>query len=882
MKIKLLLLSSIYTLFIGCGGSGGADNAVNTTGSVSISGTTINGETLTATVDDANGLDNATITYSWSAGNNVIDGATSNTLVLTEAQIGSTITVTASYTDADNFQERHTSAPTATVSDVNVNGSVTISGDAAVGRRLTAMVEDGNGISGTITYQWAAAGNNIANATESTYIITANELGETLTVTATYTDDQGFDSVVSSASTAAVAPAPPDAPGTLTINGTATVGETLTAQLNDPDGITAQSSYQWAASGTDIPSATARTFQLTNDQVGQTITVSATYTDDGSTTSTLTSTATTAVTAATMNIAGNIAISGTLEVGELLTSNITDPNGISGSVTYTWSGNGTAISGAADATYTLTADQRGQTITVSAQYTDDNGFSENIDSAATGQIFSFIVTGESSLTTALASAVDGDWIGLASAGSDDYTDMAEIDFAANNLNITKTTGSTAVISGATCVVLSGDGIKMDSLTFDNLSLIASSQCDSNGDSSVYLAGDNVILSNNTFLSEADSTGASTFNWVSVKGLGNIIERNRFTDTSGNKANHAGALISIFNNSSANSQESHIVRYNVFEDIGILGPDTSSSRSSSAYTIQLGRSTSESSLEDGLNTVAFNLFKNVNLDRRMMRVQSNSNTIDHNTIVDSSGMIAFEDGANNVATNNIIINQMGDNPDDGGISYSAFGHTITNNYIAGLRTTSSQRAGLLANSEVLENGATDSDGPTGNSTRTISTVTVANNTLLNSREAIEFGSSDCDASRRFLVDFDNNLVANGEDDSVNGAIAGQLSNGSSSSREAIQDDCALNPSSDFTNNHFYSGVFTNSGSTTFFTDFASASGNIGMSGTTGNADVALDPVSGLLIGQGSDAGIGADTTQLELLDEMMVGPGSTWLPSSSTP
>lgn len=566
MKLRLFLFSSIYTLLFGCGGSGGAGNAVNITGNITITGNTINEQTLTANVEDGNGLTDVEITYSWfardpsqeNARDEVIEGETNNTLVLTEDQIGSIITASASYIDADNFQERHTSASTARISAIDVAGVVNISGPVAVGRRLTATVSDANGISGNINYQWAAAGNNIANANTSTYVLTENELGETITVMATYTDDEGFNSSVSSAPTEVVAAAIPDVPGMLTIIGTASVGETLTAELSDDDGIQGSVSYQWMASGNNIALTKQSTYLVTNNEVGEMITVTATYTDNGSTMSTLTSTATASVTPAAMNIEGIIAINGTLEVGEMLTSVITDPNGVSGNVVYIWSADGVAISGATSATYTLTPDQRGQTITISAQYTDDNGFTEAINSTATDRIFSFIVDGESSLASASVNAVDGDWIGLDTAASDDYINMAEIEFMANNLTITKTSGSTAEVSGATCIVLGGDNITMDGLSFDNLSIISSSQCDSNGDSSIYLEGDNITLSNSEFKGEAGNPGASTFNWISVKGLQNIIERNYFTDKD-NKADHAGAIITVFNNSSAQSQEAHIIR-----------------------------------------------------------------------------------------------------------------------------------------------------------------------------------------------------------------------------------------------------------------------------------------------------------------------------------
>tara|TARA_Y100001968_G_scaffold330550_1_gene382741 strand:+ start:181 stop:1197 length:1017 start_codon:yes stop_codon:yes gene_type:complete len=69
------------------------------TGSVTISGTVTQGQTLTTanTLADADGLGN--ISYQWKRASAVISGATSSTYSLFQADVGSAITVTASYTD---------------------------------------------------------------------------------------------------------------------------------------------------------------------------------------------------------------------------------------------------------------------------------------------------------------------------------------------------------------------------------------------------------------------------------------------------------------------------------------------------------------------------------------------------------------------------------------------------------------------------------------------------------------------------------------------------------------------------------------------------------------------------------------------------------------
>ncbi|XGB41526.1 MAG: cadherin domain-containing protein [Nodosilinea sp. LVE1205-7] len=90
------------------------------TGSVSISGTPTQGQTLTAanTLADPDGIPSSgtgAIAYQWKANGTAISGATSSTYVLTQAEVGKAITVTASYTDNGGTAESVTSAATAAV-----------------------------------------------------------------------------------------------------------------------------------------------------------------------------------------------------------------------------------------------------------------------------------------------------------------------------------------------------------------------------------------------------------------------------------------------------------------------------------------------------------------------------------------------------------------------------------------------------------------------------------------------------------------------------------------------------------------------------------------------------------------------------------------------
>ncbi|MEQ8525227.1 BspA family leucine-rich repeat surface protein [Gracilimonas sp.] len=263
------------------------------TGSVIISGTAQEDETLTASnnLADADGL--GAISYQWQRGGIDIAGATASTYTLTQNDVGSVITVAASYTDGEGTAESVTSAGTASVVNVNdvPTGSITISGTAQEDETLTASntLADEDGL-GAITYQWQRGGVDIAGATASTYTLTQSDVGSVITVAASYTDGEGTAESVTSAETSSVANVNDAPTGSVTISGIAQEDETLTASntLADADGL-GTISYQWQRDGIDISGATNSTYTLTLADVGSVITVIASYTDGEGTSESVTS-----------------------------------------------------------------------------------------------------------------------------------------------------------------------------------------------------------------------------------------------------------------------------------------------------------------------------------------------------------------------------------------------------------------------------------------------------------------------------------------------------------------------------------------------------------------------------------------------------------------
>jgi Ca2+-binding RTX toxin-like protein len=179
-------------------------------GEVVISGTAAEDQVLTATntLTDGDGIGTDAVSYQWLADGEAIAGATNASFMLTQGQVGKSITVAASYTDSQNTAESVTSAATGPVANVNDApvGDVTISGTAAEDEVLTASnaLTDEDGL-GPITYQWQADGSSIAGATDANYTVTQSEVGKAITVVASYVDLYGTNEAVASAATGAVA-----------------------------------------------------------------------------------------------------------------------------------------------------------------------------------------------------------------------------------------------------------------------------------------------------------------------------------------------------------------------------------------------------------------------------------------------------------------------------------------------------------------------------------------------------------------------------------------------------------------------------------------------------------------------------------------------------
>lgn len=250
-----------------------------------------------------------------------------------------------------------------------------ISGNAYDGQTLTSSAGTWSGSPApTLTYQWLRNGSNVAGATSATYIVGTADLNAQITCAVTATNTAGS----ATATSAAVGPvtSQPVAPTNTAlpaITGTATVGQQLTASTGTWTATPAATfAYQWTRGGTPIAGATSNAYTLTGADAGATIAVAVTAQNSAGSATANSGTVGPVAQPPTNSVAP--VISGNPIVGQLLTtSNGTWAGTPSPSFTYQWRRNGTPISGATGATYTVQTADIGASLTVAVTATNSAG-----------------------------------------------------------------------------------------------------------------------------------------------------------------------------------------------------------------------------------------------------------------------------------------------------------------------------------------------------------------------------------------------------------------------------------------------------------------------------------------------------------------------------
>ena len=294
---------------------------------------------------------------------------------------------------------------------------LSITGTAQVGRTLTADtsgIADPDGQAGvSYSYQWIRNGGetdtDIAGATDPTYEPSGSDVGKTVKVQVTFTDDQGNEETLTSKSTAAVAATVPTQPlGLIVTRGSRTQELDASWQAPASNGGSAITGYQvqWKeAAGNwetvaDVSEETViqTTYTITGLTGGLEYAVRVIASNDvgdGPTSAEFTGTPAGGVSGQNTEPENNAptglpTISGTVQVDETLTadiSGIADEDGLDDvSYSYQWVAAGSDIDGATGSIYTLVAADVGKAIKVKVTFTDDANNAESLTSDATAAV----------------------------------------------------------------------------------------------------------------------------------------------------------------------------------------------------------------------------------------------------------------------------------------------------------------------------------------------------------------------------------------------------------------------------------------------------------------------------------------------------------------
>lgn len=349
---------------------------------VSISGSPLLGNTLSAQVLASSEVDLNGLNYQWSVGNQPLAGAHQSSLLLTESLVGSFIQLTVTNPATEESVE-------AALQD-QVGFAVTLSGIAQQGHTLTAT-HGFTQLSGySLQYTWWADDQVLIENGPASLTLGQDQVGKQLRVEVWWRRADNVNLWSASPASTAVLNTNDSPVGDVVIEGKLEQGSTLSMTLphglSDADGMSqADILHQWLVNGSVLESATGDTLYLSQDLVDQKIAARLIYTDDLGTTETLTSPVTNAVSNVNDSPTGLPLITGKPAQFEHLgvsLATLGDAD-LSGSyktptaVTYQWFLNGVAIKGATESTWTPTTQSMvGQSASVEVTYTDHWGTTE--------------------------------------------------------------------------------------------------------------------------------------------------------------------------------------------------------------------------------------------------------------------------------------------------------------------------------------------------------------------------------------------------------------------------------------------------------------------------------------------------------------------------
>jgi hypothetical protein len=163
----------------------------------SISGTAVKGQTLTASTGSWLNLPTG-FAYQWASGGSAIPGATSQTYVLAQSDVGASVTcaVVASNAAGSGSATSAAVGPVLDLAPVNTVAPV-LSGTATVGQTLSVTNGTWTNPPTSYSYDWRRNGTSIGAANQNTYGLTVADNGANITCVVTATNSGGSGTATS-------------------------------------------------------------------------------------------------------------------------------------------------------------------------------------------------------------------------------------------------------------------------------------------------------------------------------------------------------------------------------------------------------------------------------------------------------------------------------------------------------------------------------------------------------------------------------------------------------------------------------------------------------------------------------------------------------------
>jgi hypothetical protein len=327
-----------------------------------LSGKAAVGQTLTAGIPSWTEGAASTPSYQWFRGTEAITGAKGRSYSVVAVDVGQQIWAKATL-DAKGYASAVLATAKATVAKGTFTATPvpTIAGAARVASVQTANPGAWAPTGAVLGYQWYRGSTPISGATKRGYAPVAADKGKAIKVRVTATKP-GFVTVSKFSSARTIAAGVLAKTKPVTIAGIARFGQTLSVSQGwspAPTSIT----YQWYRNGAAIKGATRSSLALNSTYIGSKITVKATPYRAGFSSGPLTSAAK-VVGKASFTIKAAPKIIGGVSPGATLTAGNGTFSPAPTSYGFQWLRNGSAIKGAVNRVYRLTAADNGKKISV--------------------------------------------------------------------------------------------------------------------------------------------------------------------------------------------------------------------------------------------------------------------------------------------------------------------------------------------------------------------------------------------------------------------------------------------------------------------------------------------------------------------------------------